>query len=322
VGEGFDRVLEVRRSNCNFDKALAFALINIGVSGGLLTQDPFDFENAITGGGIKVYGGHSLFYNVVVQGNAVDLVDGDSFGGGIAITFPLQDYARPYAYSAVFERFSVVDNTSADYYGGVFANNPPSAIKTDGIVMRNGTVAGNHAPRAGGIWASNSSLSFLSVVDNTSEFESAGPTSGYSAGFTGSDNILRNMLMAGNFSGVASSDCRVFDPSFGQSNISLGYNLIQSSDPACVISGDTTGNLIDIDPQLGARELLSGGMPIYRLMAGSPAANVIPQIACSDGRGFAVTTDVRGVSRRGSGDAFCDIGAVENEQPMFKNSFE
>jgi hypothetical protein len=255
----------------------------------------------------------------------VDLVDisVNSIGGGISITAPTApEHNRPFASSVLMERFAVIDNISADYYGGAFAFIPSSPYGSDGVVMRNGTVAGNHAPRAGGIWASNSSLSFLSIVDNTSEFESAGSTSGYSAGFTGDGNILRNLLMAGNFSGAGGSDCRVYDPSFGQNNISLGYNLIQSSDPACVISGDTTGNLIGINPQLGVRELSSSGMPIYRLMAGSPASNVIPQVACSDGRGFAVTTDVRGTSRRGSGDAFCDIGAVENEQPMFANGFE
>lgn len=326
VGGGFDRVLEVRGNPGNSnDLALSFALINASISGGQLTGDQFAFEpNAVIGGGgIKVYGGKSLFYNVIVRDNEVNLVDGVSTGGGVSISAPfVPEFNRPYAYSAVLERFAIVDNISADNIGGIEGSLGSTSVRSDGITLGNGTIAGNHAVRGGGAYLVDASLSFVTIADNTSDFVVVNPTSGYAAGFTGANNILRNMLIAGNQAAAAPSDCRVYTTDFGSNNISLGYNLIENDDPACVISGDTTGNLIDIDPQLGAREQLSSGMPIYRLATSSPAANTIPQVACGDGRGFAVTADVRGVSRRGSGDAFCDIGAVENELPMFANGFE
>lgn len=325
VGGGFDRVLEVRGNNGTNDTTLSFALINASISGGLLTEDRYAFEpNAVIGGGgIKVYGGKSLFYNVIVQDNEVSLVGDVSKSGGVSISAPnVPEYNRPYASSVVFERFAIIDNTSADNIGGIEGSLGSASLTSDGIVLGNGTIAGNHAVRGGGAYLVNSSLSFVTIADNTSEMVVVNPTSGYAAGFTGANNILRNVLIAGNQSAAAPSDCRVYTTDFGNNNISLGYNLIQSSDPACVISGDTTGNQLDIDPQLGSREWLPTGMPFYQLAAASPAANVIPRAVCSDGKGMAVVSDVRGLPRPGSGNAFCDIGAVENELPLFASGFE
>jgi large repetitive protein len=325
VGGGLDRVLEVRGSVGNGnDLALSFALINVSISGGMLTEDPFAFEPnpAIAGGGIKVYGGKSLFHNVVVQDNQVILVNDVSKGGGVSISAPSSpEFNRPYAYSVLLERFAIIDNSSADNIGGIDSR-INDALKTDGVVLTNGTIAGNQAVRGGGAYIVNSSLSFVTITENTSEQVMVNPTSGYAAGFTGANNILRNVLIAGNYTTSGSSDCRVYTTDFGASNISLGYNLIGVNDPACVISGDTTGNLLNVSAQLGARELLATGMPIYRLAISSPAANVIPRALCSDGKSIGVTTDVRGVPRPGSGNAFCDIGAVENELPLFASGFE
>ena len=326
VGGGFDRVLEVRGNPGNSnDLALSFALINVRVSGGLLSEDPFAFEpNAVIGGGgIKVYGGKSLFYNVIVQDNEVNLSQGISKGGGVSISAPfIPEHNRPFASSVLFERFAVIDNISADNIGGIEGGLGSTAFESDGIVLRNGTIAGNHAVRGGGAYLVNSSLSFVTIAQNTSEMVVVNPTSGYAAGFTGANNILRNVLIAGNQSAAAPSDCRVYTTDFGNNNISLGYNLIQSSDPACVISGDTTGNQLDIDPQLGPREWLPTGMPFYQLAATSPAVNAIPRAVCSDGKGLAVVSDVLGLPRPGSGNTFCDIGAVENELPLFASNFE
>lgn len=326
VGSGLDRVLEVRGNNGTNDTTLAFALINARIGGGLLTEDPFAFENnaVIGGGGVKVYGGRSLFYNVTVQDNEVDVVDSgiNSIGGGISITAPTSpEHNRPFANSVLMERFAVIDNISADYYGGAFALISSSPYGSDGVVMRNGSIAGNHAPRAGGLSTQYSSLSFLSIVANTADFENDSPTTGYSAGFTGAGNILRNVLMAGNLIGAGPSDCRVYGPGFGDTNTSLGYNLTQSNHPACILSGDTTGNQLGVDPLLGPRESLLG-MPFYRPAATSPAVNSIPRAVCADIRGIAVLSDVQGMPRPGTGNSFCDIGAVENQLPLFANGFE
>ena len=116
------------------------------------------------------------------------------------------------------------------------------------------------------------------------------------------------------------SDCEV--STITGSLVSLGYNLIGTSGVGCLISGDITTNLLNVNPQLGARTLSESGMPIYPLLPLSPAVNAIPAAVCADTGSFGVMGDVRGVPRPGSGNTFCDIGAVENESPLFKNSFE
>ncbi len=329
VGTGLDRVLGVRSSGNppGEDRALSFALLNATVSGGLLTEDPFAFEPnpTIGGGGIKIYGGKSLLYNVVIRNNEVNLSAGmgsDSYAGGILIQFPTTpQYSRPYAYSAVLERFAIVDNVSAGAAGGIGASISTS-IPNDGIVLTNGTIAGNHAVRGGGAFTINSSLAFVTIVGNTADLAPTNPVEGVAAGFTGYSNVLRNSVISGNVAAGIASDCRVSTTQDGANNISLGYNLIGTNEPACVISGVATGNLYNVDPLLGPRETLPSGMPIHRLAANSPAANVIPKAACSDARNFNVTTDVRGVPRTGPGTTFCDMGAVENELPLFNNGFE
>jgi hypothetical protein len=259
-----------------------------------------------------------------VQENEVSLTASmsSSRGGGVTIRFPqTPEFNRPYAYGAIFDRFAIVDNASTGRVGGIDAaidNSMPS----DGIVLTNGTIAGNQAGFGGGAYIVNASMSFVTIARNTSDSIVVNPTSGYAAGFTGTNNILRNVLMTGNLAGGAASDCRVYTTDFGSNNVSLGYNLIGTNEPACVISGVTTGNLYNVDPLLGPRELLPSGMPIHRLAVGSPALNAIPRAVCSDARNISVTSDVRGAQRPSSGNSLCDIGAVENDLPLFSNGFE
>lgn len=335
VGGGFDRVLEVRGrfsvgpSPGFSDRALSFALINATVSGGDLTEDTFvqlpGSEQAHGGGGIKVFAGKSLFYNVVVRDNHVDVdpLLANGVGGGISVDLPTTgEFNRPFFTSAHLERFALVDG-SANVAGGVYARGVNTSAKSDGIVLINGTVAGNHAVYGGAVFAQNSfAASFLTITENTSEIIIASADTHYAAGLTlyGTNNSVRNTLIAGNHAGAVNSDCEV--STITGSLVSLGYNLIGTSGVGCLISGDITTNLLNVNPQLGARTLLASGMPIYPLLPLSPAVNAIPAAVCADTDSFGVVGDVRGVPRPGSGNTFCDIGAVENESPLFKNSFE
>ncbi len=345
VGGGSDRVLEVRARRYSgppqFDFVhfpLAFALLNATVSGGELNIDPFqDDPNAqLEGGGIKVTGGKSLFYNVIVKDNYVESLPAteDSRGGGMHIdvrTSPNNQVTEFFATSAHLERFAVVDNATGDeggghskFAGGIYAaGEPPFGVGlSDSITMTNGVVAGNHSRAGGGVMTFGAvAASFLSVVNNT-----AGPLqppgfTQYAGGLTlgGQNNSLRNVLISGNLAGSVSSDCETYES--GSSLVSLGYNLIATAGVSCVISGDTSTNLLNVNPQLGARTL-SAGMPIYLPSATGPATNAIPLSLCSNGGGFGVHSDVRGVQRPGNGNAHCDIGAVETELPLFANGFE
>jgi hypothetical protein len=195
---------------------------------------------------------------------------------------------------------------------------------SDGISLVYGTIADNQATDGGGaIICQGVAASFLSIVNNTSGPLSPPGFARYAGGLTVQayqNNRVRNVLIAGNLAGNADSDCEVYSDG-GSSLVSLGYNLIASTGASCAISGDTSTNLLNVDPLIGAR-VYSAGMPVYMPAANGPAAGAIPRSQCADGSGFGVHADVRGVQRPGSGELLCDIGAVENELPLFADGFE
>lgn len=343
VGGGFDRVLEVRgRSTTGptliyVNYPLAFALFNATLSGGNLTEDPFvqDPNAQLEGGGIRVVGGKTLFHNVVVKDNFVESEPPaeDSVAGGVYVDARSTSNGSrviPYAASSRFERFAIVDNATATSGGGygkrvgglLAIGSSPSDI-SDGVILNNGTIAGNLSRDGGGAMLFGVfDASFLSIVDNT-----AGPLAPpgftqYPGGVYVGDqkNRVSNLLIAGNFAGFESSDCEVNE--FSSSLVSLGHNLIASAGAGCIISGDTSTNLLNVDPQLGGR-MARNGMPYYAPAEASPAVDAIPLGACNDAETFGVALDAVGASRRAEGNPSCDIGAVEvSELPIFEDGFD
>lgn len=340
-GSGFDRVLEVRGSRVtspatvNVNYPLAFALLNATVSGGNLNQDPFeeDPNASLEGGGIKVSGGKTLFHNVVVRDNYVESVPAteSSVAGGVYVDVGSLDesLARPYRASSRFEGFAIVDNATAEtqggqgkFAGGLYARGPTPYEIGDGIVLVNGTIAGNISANAGGMRAYGAiDASFLSIVGNASGPLNPPGSPQYAGGLTlgGQNNRFRNVLIAGNLAGEVDSDCEVHDTA--SSLVSLGYNLIGTSSPGCLVSGDTATNLVDVDPQLVALGVAPSGMP-YALPAGSsPVLDAIPRNECADGSGLGVLADALGGARPGT-NASCSIGALEREPPLFADGFD
>jgi hypothetical protein len=341
VGGGFDRVLQVRGRNVNgpmyqyIHYPLAFALLNATVRGGVLNRDPTEFDpNAqLTGGGIKITGGKSLLYNVVVRDNYVESLPAEenSEAGGVFVDVRLGSNStlRPYQSSAWIERFAIVDNATTDagggyskFAGGLYVSGAGEYEISDSVTLTNGTIAGNYSRAGGGAMLFGGvDASFLSIVDN-----SAGPLAPpgftqWAGGLTlgGQNNTLRNVLIAGNHAGTDDSDCEVGGT--GSSIVSLGYNLIATSGAGCIISGDIASNLLNVDPLLGARATVAG-MPIHAPATDGPAVDAIPRSACGDGGSFGVALDARGARRPGAGSNLCDIGAVEVDLPLFADGFE
>jgi hypothetical protein len=100
---------------------------------------------------------------------------------------------------------------------------------------------------------------------------------------------------------------------------SLGYNLIEDATGA-TITGDTTGNLIGADPQLGLLADNGGATQTCALPKGSPAVDAGPP-ACGG-----LATDQRGTPRPLDGDdsgtSECDIGSFELDTALFRDGFE
>ena len=343
VGGGFDRVLEIRgRSSTGptlvyVNYPLAFALFNATLSNGELTEDPFvqDPNASLEGGGIRVTGGKTLFYNVVVKDNFVESLppSEDSVGGGVHVDARSTSNGSPtipYAASSQFERFAIIDNATSvsgggygKRAGGLFAIGSSPWDISDGITLNNGTIAGNVSRDSGGAMLFDIfDASFLSIVDNAGGPLAPPGFTQYAGGvyIGGQTNRVRNVLIAGNTAGSEDSDCEVNE--FSSSLVSLGHNLIGTAGAGCLISGDTATNLLNVDPQLGGRLTLSG-MPYHAPASASAAVDAIPPAACVDAAGFRVSVDALGSSRRANGNPPCDIGAVEvAELPIFKDGFD
>jgi hypothetical protein len=343
VGGGFDRVLEVRgRSSTGptlvyVNYPLAFALFNATLSGGDLSEDPFaqDPNAQLEGGGIRVVGGKTLFYNVVVKDNYVESLppSRDSVAAGIYLDTRSTSAGSariPYASSSRLDRFAIVDNAttvSGGGYGkragGLYAVGSSQYDISDGITLNNGTIAGNLSRDGGGVMLYGVvDASFLSIVDNVSGPLAPPGFTRYAGGATigGQENRMRHLLLSGNLAGTEASDCEVYE--LNSSLVSLGYNLIADTGSSCYISGDTSTNQLNVDPQLDGR-MTYAGMPYYAPAAASPAVDAIPRGACNNAGDFSVSLDALGSPRRSGGNPSCDIGAIEvSELPIFADGFE
>jgi CSLREA domain-containing protein len=125
----------------------------------------------------------------------------------------------------------------------------------------------------------------------------------YSAGTLITDNIqVRNTILAGNVSTHAAPDC-------SGALTSVGYNLVQVVS-GCTIAGDTTGNIVGLDPWL--LPLADNGGPTWT-QALAPGSVAVDAGSCTGIGGAAITVDQRGIRRPQS--VTCDVGAYE--APVF-----
>jgi hypothetical protein len=325
VGGGVERVLEVRGrfgrdpSGRSINRSVSFALIDATVRNGRQAFDAYlvDRVNEQTGGGgISLVGGHSLFYNVVVRDNELRAIpDPDQTyaqGAGISAVMSRADSdSYRYVSSARFERFALLDNLGFGepagvnllLGGGAYVYGSDTQY-TDGVVFINGTIAGNQADSGAGLLVeAKTASSFLTVHDNFVPADSVTlPSPGVYASNDGLSSF-RNTVIAGNRFGALPRDCTA-------TLTTLGRVLI-GNDTGCTLVGDTTGNLLNVDPLLGTRQSAPGGMPFHRLGQGSPALDAVPLNRCSDSRGQGLRTDALGAARPAVAATPCDLGAIE-----------
>jgi hypothetical protein len=214
---------------------------------------------------------------------------------------------------------STVSGNSASGYGGGIRN----AFGT--VTLTNTTVSANVSARdGGGVWnngtvTANNVTIAKNVADSNADGDGDG--GGVFTGGTGTVSVANTMIGTN----VDTSAATKFPDCLG-SLTSRGYNLIQNT-TGCTIGGETAGNIIGRDPQLGPFQDNGGPTFTHALLIVSKLGGfTIPSPAIDAGSPSGAGTacaaaDQRGVNRidgNADGVARCDIGAYEYVPPLFR----
>ncbi|MBI4518975.1 MAG: right-handed parallel beta-helix repeat-containing protein [Deltaproteobacteria bacterium] len=201
------------------------------------------------------------------------------------------------------ESCTVTGNQALSDGGGLFIEGAASVV--------NSTISGNQAAYGGGILSGMADapgsllLNNVTIADNVGDDNGSGVGGGLSSGADPDQLTIRNSIIAGNSAAQLGPDCE------GQF-VSEGYNLIGDS-ADCTFSGDTTGHITGVSPNLGPLQDNGGPTFTHALLAGSPARDAGDDLSCE-------FTDQRGINRPQG--AACDIGAFEAEQECGNTSIE
>lgn len=245
------------------------------------------------GAGLLSWGRLEL-YNVIIENNATTGTGSSDVGGGFCIG------CGPGTGSGYLENV-IVRNNAAQRGGGVFSNRP--LVITASSIISNTSVNGGAITNYGALTLIN-----VTVSDNTTSsyitggiVHSAGSLSILNSTIShNTDNgisflapaTLKNTLLVHETSG---RNCVIFTPPTSQ-----GHNL--SSDTSCTSVFTASGDLNNVDPQLGPLQNNGGVTPTRALALTSPAVNAGTNNDCP-------ATDQRGIAR--PQDGTCDIGAYE-----------
>jgi uncharacterized repeat protein (TIGR01451 family) len=200
---------------------------------------------------------------------------------------------------------TISNNTAAIRGGGLDNDGFPSVMN-----ITNSTISGNTAGGisgsgggggggggigGGGIFASSTmTIRNSTITGNTANGDGSLNSPGNGGGvamYSDEPVSLSNTIVASNFARNA--------PDYFNGLTSLGYNLIGNPNGA-IISGDTTGNLLNVDARLLALASNGGVTQTHALLPDSPAINAGTSTN-------APTLDQRGKARVGN----VDIGAYE-----------
>jgi hypothetical protein len=249
-----------------------------------VTLSRFVIQNGHTGGGgggIRVVHGTLTIINSVITNNYAY-----AGGGGISIL----------SYSTVYIKDSaIIGNSSPQWGGGIYSD-------FSDLTIENSTISENQTDSGGG-GIVKSGIGSLHTYNTTISMNSAGSNGG---GIWGSgDMVLKNTILADNTTTSLGQDCYLV----AESGFTGGYNLI-GDDTGCDFI-PTTGDLVDVDPQLGALQDNGGDTLTQALSAGSLAIDHGDPAGCKDHLGSLITSDQRGLARENR----CDIGAYEWQPP-------
>jgi hypothetical protein len=276
----------------------------------------------LTGAGIYNAGSLTLLRSTVTN----NVAPGNDQGGGI--------YNDGFAGAVLTVIDSLISNNTIGASGGGIDNDPGGVVTISGstvagntavksvgggiinfgtLTMTNSTISGNQSGSSGGglsNWQNGSTtLSNVTLTKNISGMAGSGQGGGIDNAL-GHSLVLRNTIVAGNtdLAGTPPKpDCDA-RTGFSSALTSQGYNLIGST-AGCDITGDLTGNITGVDPQLGVLADNGGFTLTHGLGDGSPAIDAGNPAAPGSGGAACAASDQRGVLRPLG--TTCDIGAFE-----------
>ena len=189
------------------------------------------------------------------------------------------------------------------------------------VEVTNSTISGNEADGdGGGVFVDINGevrLANTTVAKNVADADSDDTGSGGGVHNNSGDLRLMNTLVSENSDRTLTSLGK--KPNCAGDLISDGYNLIGQTYLVfdnCTISGDLTGNLINVQPKLDPLDDNGGPTLTHALQFTSPAIDAGNPAGCEMYGGSALDTDQRGGPRHvdgpdGDTTATCDIGAYE-----------
>jgi hypothetical protein len=246
------------------------------------------------GGGAILIQGTSTITNSTIRDNTC-IPTGSGSGGGLWVQLGSTSTAT--ITGSTFSGNRVNNSTASG--GGIFEQG-------GNVILVNCTINGNRAGSGGGLAVVNGTMTGSitnSTITNNSAFFALATGGGVSIA-NGSVVTMANTIVAGNILEAGGTG-----PDIGGPITSNGYNLIQDTSGA-TITGNATGNIYGVNPNLGSLQLNGGPTATRMPNAGSPVINAgDPAFAPPP------ANDQRGPGYARVFGGRIDIGAVEVASP-------
>ena len=215
--------------------------------------------SATDGGGINTAGGIAMLHSCVIRRC------GGYWAGGIRSSGML-----------IMTNTTVANNSAGDYGGGVLLFGSGVFSGCSLYSNRCGNVSGGAILNAGALELYNCTISRNQGASQN--VTGTGISDNYSAnGVQIRSTYLNHCTVVANFGGLgevhASTNFTAVNSILGDCNGTLqsgGFNLIANTN-GCTINGDTTGNILSLDPQLGPLQNNGGPTWTHAPRSSSPA---------------------------------------------------
>ncbi len=290
---------------------------------GSIQNSVISSNTAMGGGGIYADGTN---YELTISNSKISNNHASSTGGGgIHVATPS---------GTIISDTEVEGNTASGRGGGIFNRDNLTILRSTiagnstqsmgggiindlgaNVTVTNSTLSRNFANAHGGGIFNNNGGAAVAINNSTIAFNKAVGIGGGVFNPSGSTVTARNTIIARN-------EAEIQSPDFEKTLTSQGYNLIGNTAGA-TIAGTTTGNILNIDPQLNSILRNNGGATrTHALRPDSPAIDKSAAVA-------GMTTDQRGANRpydfptipNAAGGNGSDIGAFERQANDPVNNF-